>query len=364
MKILVLAPYPLHEAPSQRFRFELFLKFMEQNNVSWDFQSFLLADEWKILYKTGGIAGKVKSVLRGFLRRTSKLSQLGRYQFILIHRELTPFGPPIFEWIIAKVFRKKIIYDFDDAIWMPDQNRENPIWRWLKWRSKVKSICKWSWKVSTGNEYLANYARQYNDQVVVLPTVVDTKIHQPPNAKGQKPKAIPKAFGSQKPTIGWTGSHSTLFYLDEITPILQDLEKEMDFEFLVIANKNPELPLKNFRFIPWNKTTEIEDLCQMNIGIMPLEDTEWSKGKCGFKLIQYLALGIPAVASPVGVNSDIVQEGVTGFLTNSPEEWKIHLKKLLEDKTLRNKLGYNGRKLIDVNFSVESQKEKFLELFH
>lgn len=355
MKILILAPYPLGKAPSQRFRFEHFLKFIEENAITWDFQSFVSDKGWEILYNKGNVTSKLLATLSGLLRRCAVLTRLRSYDYVLIHRELTPFGPPIFEWMISRVFRKKIIYDFDDAIWLADQTHENPIWKMLKWRRKIGSICNWSFKVSAGNNYLADYARTHCEQVVLFPTVVDTAIHSSP---GQKPKAK-----SQKPTIGWTGSHSTLFYLDSLLPVLQELEKTCDFNFLVIANQNPHLPLKNFQFIPWNKETEIEDLSRMDIGVMPLEDNEWAKGKCGFKLIQYLALGIPAVASRVGVNDQIIMDAKTGYMASTPEEWKSKLMLLLQDPELRNRLGNAGRVLIEERFSVKSQESRFLGLF-
>lgn len=350
-KILILAPYPLSQAPSQRFRFELFLKSIEEKGWKYDFQSFLSMRGWHSLYKQGHVLEKIISILAGNARRLLVLSRLSTYEFVLIHRELTPFGPPIFEWIIAKVFRKKIIYDFDDAIWLSDLEIENPIWRWLKWRSKVASICVWSWKVSTGNQYLADFAKRKCNQVVVVPTVVDTNIH----------RLIPRAK-KQKPIIGWTGSHSTLFYLDEIVPLLQSLEKKYEFEFLVIANRKPNLPLNNFRFIPWNKETETEDLGLIDIGIMPLEDSEWAKGKCGFKLIQYMALEIPPVASPVGANSEIIQDGVNGFLVHSEDQWIQKLSMLIEDPNLRVKLGKAGRITIEHQYSVKANEIKFLSL--
>lgn len=355
MKILFLAPYPLQSAPSQRFRFEFFHKFMEEKGMAYDFQSFLSIKGWKVLYEKGRTIDKALAVAGGFLRRMSLLFYLQRYSHIFIHRELTPFGPPVFEWLIGRVFQKKIIYDFDDAIWMPDQVTENPAWKILKWRSKVGSVCKWSWKVTAGNEYLADYARVHCSRVICFPTVVDTEIHQPDPTK--------KVSDQEKLTIGWTGSHSTLFYLNDIIPILQKLEQRHDFNFLVIANKNPQLPLQNFWYIPWNKETEIEDLSNMDIGIMPLEDTEWAKGKCGFKLIQYLAIGIPAVASPVGVNVQIIRDGETGYLADTQEKWLSSLELLLSNHALRKEIGKQGRREMIHHYSVASQKERFLGLF-
>ncbi len=350
-----MVPYPQGEAPSQRFRFEHYLKFMEQSDLKCDFQPFVSTKSWEKIYSEQHNWSKLKILISGLLNRFVLLWHIKKYDFIFIHRELTPLGPPVFEWIIAKILKKKIIYDFDDAIWLPDQNKENLVWKWLKWRSKVSLICKWSWKVSVGNDYLADYARKLNAKVVVFPTVVNTEMHKP---KGQRPKA-----NNRRPIIGWTGSHSTLFYLNMLIPALKALEEEIDFEFRVIANRDPKLNLKNFTFIKWNKTTEIEDLSQFDIGIMPLQDNEWAKGKCGFKLTQYLSMGIPAIASPVGVNKEIIQSEVTGYFAQSKDEWIKHLKILLQNHAMRIDMGRSGQKFISDNYSLKSQKEKFLSLF-
>lgn len=350
-----MTPYPLGKAPSQRFRFEHFLKFMEENDSHWDFKPFVSPGSYEKLYNHRGLLSKIAMLIGGFVSRFLALFKLRRYQIVFIHRELTPFGPPVFEWIIAKLLKNKIIYDFDDAIWLPDQHGENQSWKWLKWRSKVKWICKWSWKVAVGNRYLAEYAERYNQNVVVLPTVVDTKVHAP-EIRNQK-------LETKRPIIGWTGSHSTLKYLDLILPTLLKLEKESDFEFRVIANQDPQLPLKNYQFVTWKKESEIEDLKAFDIGVMPLPDDEWAKGKCGFKLIQYLALEIPAVASPVGVNKEIVLPGKTGLLASSEQEWTSSMSELVQNKNLRTEMGQEGRKLVKKHYSVDAQKQVFFDLF-
>jgi glycosyltransferase involved in cell wall biosynthesis len=355
MKILFLAPYPQNKAPSQRFRFEFFLKSLKTEKIDYDFQSFLSENGWKHSYVKGAVGMKVWALVSGYLRRIFCLFKIFRYEVIFIHRELTPFGPPIFAWIIAKVFKKKIIYDFDDAIWMADPNGESGLWKTLKWRGKVAAICQWSRKVSAGNQYLADYASQYCDRVVVFPTVVNTNIHRPKNDQSN--------FLKKKLVIGWTGSHSTLVYLDPLIPVLKKLEQVHAFDFLVIANKNPVLPLQGFYFLPWQEKTEIEDLSQMDIGIMPLADNEWSKGKCGFKLIQYGALGIPSVTSPVGVNTDIIQDGVNGYLASTDTEWIEKLSLLIQSEDLRKQLGKAGRKTVEDQYSVEANKEKWISLF-
>ena len=186
---------------------------MKEKGWQVDTHSFLSMNGWKIIYK-GSAISRLVSILGGFFRRIAHLLKVPSYDIIFIHRELTPAGPPIFEWIIAKILRKKIIYDFDDAIWLPDPNETNPVIRLVKWKSKVKKICQWSWKVSAGNEYLADFARKYCDQVEMIPTVVNTNYHLPANEE------------HTNITIGWTGSHSTLQYLTPLVPTLDELCKK------------------------------------------------------------------------------------------------------------------------------------------
>ena len=163
--------------------------------------------------------------------------------------------------------------------------------------------------------------------------------------------------------IGWTGSHSTLKYLDEIFPVLEELEKNFSFEFHVIADFPPKCQLKSLRFVKWNKLTEIEDLLKFNIGIMPLPDDVWSKGKCGFKALQYMALGIPAIVSNVGVNAEIVDHGINGFICSNGGDWKEYLKQVLTDSNLVKELSLHTRAKIVDNYSVKSNSQNFLNLF-
>jgi len=193
--------------------------------------------------------------------------------------------------------------------------------------------------------------------VEIIPTVVDTETHKPVEVSSSRESH------KQHLTVGWTGSHTTLFYLAEVVPILVDLQKIYDFTFLVIANKDPQLQLKHYQFIHWSKETEVEDLQQMDIGIMPLEDTQWAKGKCGFKLIQYGAIGIPSIGTSVGVNAEVIKEGETGFLVSDTESWKNKLELLLKDSELRNTMGKAARKKIMADYSVTAVNQKFIELF-
>lgn len=351
--IIFLCPYPKGGAPSQRFRFEQYLEMLTQKGYSYCVEGFLDKNTKRILYQPGRAFQKLLGVLKGFLRRFLLLPSLNRADYVFIHREATPVGPPFIEWIIAKVLKKKIIYDFDDAIWLSDSSGVNSFMVKIKWQQKIASICRWSYKVSAGNEHLCDFARQYCDRVVLNPTTIDTE-HYHNQHKNQHDRPL---------TIGWTGSHSTMKYLYAMKSVLQRLEQVYDFRFAVISNQPPEMKLKNLYFIPWKEATEIEDLLQLHIGIMPLPDDLWAKGKCGFKALQYLSLGIPALVSPVGVNTKIVAHGVNGYLCTSEDEWFHYLSQLLEDQALRIKMGAAGREKVENEYSAQANTKNFLGLF-
>ena len=353
-KVLFLVPYPIRHAPSQRFRVELYEPYLRQAYIQYKIAGFMNEKTWNVLYKDGSALQKAGGIIMGYLKRLKHVIwDIHRYDYIFVHREAAPLGPPVFEWIITKLWRKKMIYDFDDAIWIPNTSAENKIASLVKANWKVKYICKWAYKVVGGNDYLCNYAKQVNSNVIRIPTCVDMeRIHNKI-----------KTHHNGKVVVGWTGSHSTLSYLGDVIPVIKELQEEIDFSFLLIANKKPELNLRDWEFVPWNETTEVQDLLKIDIGIMPLHDDAWSEGKCGFKLIQYLSLGIPAVASPVGVNKDIIEDGTNGYLCSNNEEWKSRLKELITDMQLRQRMGEAGHSKMIREYSIQSQKDNFLNLF-
>jgi glycosyltransferase involved in cell wall biosynthesis len=352
-KILFIAPYPFDEAPSQRFRFEQYFNFLSENNFEIHFSPFLDQKTWKTLYSEGKVLRKMLGVVRSFLKRFLLLFTLYKYDFVFIHREASHIGPPIFEFLIAKVFRKKYNYDFDDAIWLPNYSETNARFHRLKAYWKVRYCIKWAGSISAGNDYLANYARKFNSNVQVIPTTIDTENHH----------NLQTDYHQEKLVIGWTGTHTTMRYLDFIVPVIKELEQKYDFEFLVISNEAPAYHLKSLRFLKWRRETEISDLARISIGVMPLEMDIWSEGKCGFKGLQYMSLGIPALMSPVGVNTQIVSHSENGFLPIKLEDWRVQLETLLLDVDLRNKIGEAGKKTIDERYSVLSNQSNYLSLF-
>lgn len=352
-RIAIYCPYPYSEAPSQRFRFEQYIPIWEKHGYQVDIYPFLSKDTWRGIYQQKGILAKVKIMTRAWLGRWQNLKKAKDADYVFIHRELAQFGPPLFEWILAKIYNKPFIYDFDDAIWLPNYSESNKRFHWIKWYGKVKHIIKWADQVVVGNEFLRDYAFKYNSNVTIIPTTIDLDNHH----------TIQTNYKKKIPVIGWTGTHTTLYYLNSLIPVIQRLESEYEFEFQVISNQAPEFNLKSLRFVPWNKETEIKDLAGFSIGVMPLIEDEWANGKCGFKALQYMALGIPSVISPVGVNTKIVQNEINGFLASNPDEFYMYLKRLLDDMELRETVGKRGNKTVQELYSVCSNQSKYLQLF-
>ncbi len=354
MKIAFLAPYPYNSVASQRFRFEEYFDTLQKKGIKYNFYSFYTWWAFDVLYRENHIIKKILGIIIGYFRRCFHLIKCAPVNYILIHRELTPLGPPIFEWILIFAFRKKIIYDFDDAIWRSDHPTHKKRFLTLKWYRKVVFLCKNSYRVSAGNPYLADYASRYNSRVTINPTTIDTSRTHSMNVYHREDLV----------TIGWTGSHSTLKYLElMLAPLQQILMKFKHTRLLIICNQKPSWELTGMEFLYWNKTTEWEDLSRIHIGIMPLPDNPWTRGKGGFKILEYFALGIPSLASPVGINPDLIDHGKNGFLCIHDEDWVHYLDQLINDRPLRESMGLAGKKLVEDRFSLQSNLETFLGLF-
>jgi glycosyltransferase involved in cell wall biosynthesis len=206
--------------------------------------------------------------------------------------------------------------------------------------------------VIAGNDYLKEKAMKYNERITVVPTPIDT---------GRYSK---KLYGKKaRVTLGWIGSHGTLFYLEKMKPVLDSLGKRFDhIELKIVCDHF--FDCSNLPVIKklWNYDEEIADLKSFDIGLMPLTDDPWSRGKCGFKLLQYLAVGVPVVCSPVGVNKQIVKDGKNGYLAKTESDWMEKLSLLIgSDEGLREDMGMNGRKVVDTEYSLEVNSPKLLE---
>ena len=353
-RALILCNYPPGVAAGQRFRFEQYLGVLRDAGIEATVESFFPPWVWPILYRPGNPLRKAWAVVQGFGRRLALLRRIRQYDSIFIHLEAAPIGPPIIEWALFRL-GCRVIYDIDDAIFINRTSEANRIVAPLRWRSKVAYVTRRSWRVTACNRFLVDWARQFNPRVTLLPTTVDPEYHR------RRGSAAPNA----RPVIGWTGSRSTVAYLDIVIPTLARLQEKHDFMFRVICDVAPAYPqISNYEYVPWRKKTEIEDLQAIDIGLMPVPDGLWERGKVGFKAIQYSALAIVPVVSDVGSGPEVVMDGKTGFVVrNDGDEWYRALEWLLENPGRWAAFGVAAREHILTRYSVPSLAKTYVSLF-
>ncbi|NNC86090.1 MAG: glycosyltransferase [Bacteroidia bacterium] len=352
-KILFIAAHRPNRVPGQRFRYEQYLSALEEDGFDYELSFIVSKRDDKILYKPGNYIWKFWFALKAYLFRIKELFTLGQYDIIFIYREALLTRSVFFEKMYHKS-KAKLIYDFDDAIWVHDVSDANKNLGWLKnpgKYSKIMSLCD---IVFAGNEYLASYAKQFNPNVKIVPTTIDTDYHV-----GSERIANPIC-------IGWTGSLTTLKYFESLLPCLIELKKQCadKLTFKVIVDVEKEYPELGISTTPWSLDTEISELNKIDIGIMPLPDDDWSNGKCGFKGLQYMSLSKATIMSPVGVNNQIINDGVNGLLAKGNNEWKKALVSLIENPELRKKIGTEARKTIENQYSLNSNKVAYIKYFN
>lgn len=351
LRVLALMPYGYDTAPGQRFRAEQWARELA-GQAEFQFIPFESPRLKRILYQPGKRAEKTVEIGRCMLRRINELRKAaGSCDVIYLFRELAPIGPPVLERALAGL-GLPIVYDFDDAIFVPSVSEANKAFQWLKFPRKTETICRLSRHVIVGNAYLKQYADQYCRDVTILPTTIDTVSYQP--------KASNAIEGV--PVIGWSGSVTTAAYLEAAAPMLQALRRRTPFRLAVIGKSGVSIPGIEVFSKPWSAAAEISDIRSFDIGLMPLPDDAWAKGKCGLKTLQYMALGVPSVSSPVGVNSEIIVDGTNGFLAANEAEWVGKLERLLQDEPLRRKFSVEGRRSVEERFSAGIQAPRFLDI--
>lgn len=358
MKVLFVDMHREGRSPSQRFRYEQYLEFFRSHGIHCEHSYLLSSEDDKVFYRPGNYFKKFLILIKSILKRLNDVKKANKdVDIIFIQREAFMLGTTYFERQFAKS-KAKIIFDFDDSIWLTqvsNSSAPNKNLAWLKNPDKTKEIIAISDLILAGNEYLANYARAFNANIEIVPTTINTDEYKPRESSN---------YEVDKVCIGWSGSKTTIDHFEEAIPVLTEIKKKYGdrVTFMIIGDgdyTNEQLVING---LPWIRETEIEDLAKIDIGIMPLPDDEWSKGKCGLKGLQYMALGIPTLMSPVGVNSSIIKDGVNGYLPKNQNEWVNRISKLIEDRELRNQIGKNGRKTVEEGYSVLSQQNNYLKL--
>lgn len=318
--------------PASRFRLIQFIPHLERSGWQVDFRPNRPDRQWRSRWRPRAVRALHYRLGRGLmtLNRLRDISGAGRHDVVFVNRDLA--GRGLFCERRLHRTNPRIVYDFDDAIFVGPN------------RAAVEWMCAQAGWITPGNAYLAAFASQHNDRVTVVPTTIDTDLCQPCASVPGGPVRV-----------GWSGSDQSI--QSTLVPhlgLLRELQTQIDFELVIITNTEPVLPLDGlrWRFIPWRAADESRLGVHLDIGIMPLEDTEFQRGKCALKLLQYMAAGLPAVASPVGVNADVVLPGTTGFLARTSAQWHDAIKTLVRDPELRARMGQAGRDRCVAEYSV------------
>jgi glycosyltransferase involved in cell wall biosynthesis len=351
MRILAIVPSLYNTSPGQRYRIEQWEPILKTSGVEIEYAPFETEELRSVLYKPGNFRAKLSAVAEGVGRRARHIKEVGKYDAIYVFREAALLGPAWFESKLART-GVPLVFDFDDAVFVPYRSPSNGYLSYLKFPSKTATICRKSSHVMAGNEFLADYALRFNNNVTIVPTTIDTEKY----TIKEKPDAGVL-------TIGWSGSHSTAQHLDTVCETLRELAKRERFKLRVIGVPKYKIEGIEVEAMSWRAETEVEDLRMIDIGIMPLPNDEWSKGKCGLKALQYMALSIPTVCSPVGVNTRIINDGVNGFIADGPDEWIDKLTRLLRSSQLRREIGSKGRDTVVQEYSAIAQAPRVLKVF-
>lgn len=337
MKILLLSRYGSLGA-SSRLRSYQFIEYLSDHEVDIKV-SHLLGDDYLSRLYSGG-STRVPSVICSYLKRLMLLTTFWKYDLIWIEYEVFPWMPPIFEKLLS-LFRLPYLVDYDDATFHRYSEHRSSVVRWVL-GGKIKRVMRYSTTVVAGNEYIAEYAKIAGArEVCVIPTVVDESKY-----------VVKNTSLSSRFVIGWIGSPSTQQYLEVVMGALNKLANQAVFELRLVGASHIDQSGFPVKIVQWTEKTEVSDIREFDVGIMPLFDGPWERGKNGYKLIQYMACGVPVVATPIGVNTRIVEHGRNGYLAGNEQEWLVALQELMGDPSLRERMGRQGRIKFEKQYSL------------
>ena len=337
-------------AASTRQRLLQYVPHLAAAGIEVDYHP-LLPDDYVRGMATGERYPRRKT-LRAYLERFRQLASGREADAIWVYAELFPYLPGGWEKLAFRSGRP-VVYDCDDAFFHAYDAHPNPLVR-RRLARKLEPLLSRAAAVCCGNAYLQGYASRFSANTMLLPTVVDTDVYGP---AGSRPADRPV-------TVGWIGSPSTWAYVRPLLPLLRELVESRGVRVRVVgagqAARGDAFP--GLDLVDWSEAREVAEVRSMDIGVMPLPDDIWARGKCGYKLIQYMACALPVVASPVGVNSDIVSPGGNGFLATGEAEWRDALLRLIDDPALRRRFGAAGRRRVEEDYSLRVHAPRFVRL--
>lgn len=349
IKVLLLSRYAELGA-SSRVRYLQYLDDFEAQGWTVEVSPLFSNAYLEVLYAA---KGRVWETVRGYARRLYALMRARQFDVLIIEKELFPFLPALSERLLSRI-RVPYVVDYDDAVFHQYDLNSCAVVRRLLGR-KIDVVMRKATVVVAGNEYLATRAREAGARrIEIIPTVVDSEHYQCGTTRSDGP-----------PVVGWIGTPQTSSYLMPLLPVFEKLRKELGVRFVAVGSREGEFAGTPVETWPWTAQTEVSSIQQFDIGIMPLDDSPWERGKCGYKLIQYMACGVPVVASSVGVNCEIVDHGKNGLLADGVMEWEQMLRDMLrrEAPELRA-MGAIGREKVEAWYSRHVQAVRFIQFVH
>lgn len=356
IRVLALSPMP-EEGAGCRFRIAQFIPYLESVGFEVTLRSLFTTEFFRLVYKPGHYLRKAVTFAGLSLKHVGYLRKASQFDVILLYREMFPIGPAVVERLLASRSRPPIVFDFDDAIFLPSVSDANRLIGALKRPQKVAAIIRRSDHVIAGNEYLADYARRFNPAVTTIPTSVDTRLFVP--ARPMSGHGLDALKATSDPVVGWIGSPTTGSYIRGLANVFRRVRARHQFVLRVSGAGEPlKIPGLVIQNEPWALDREVQLFNTCDVGVYPLANDEWSKGKCGFKAIEFMACGVPVIAAAVGVNREIIRDGVNGFLASTEDEWVEKLGRLLTNPPLRRAFADAGRRTIEARYSLHVNAPK------
>jgi glycosyltransferase involved in cell wall biosynthesis len=324
--------------PSSRYRVFQFLELFRNQGVDLNIQMLFDDSYFEFLRSSSSLGRTIQKsgyVASRFQERRKALRG-DRSNLTIIEQQLFPYLP----YPIEKHFLPdRYLLEMDDAIYLTHPK-------------KIPEMVRTASAVLVGNRTLADFARRFNQNVHIVPTVLNTDLFQPA-----------KKNNAEKIKIGWSGLEYNFKYLSKLTSVFLKLRARYPVEFLILSGSEPRNLEFPFRFLKWDPKHEVDQINEFDLGVMPLEMDEWSRSKCGMKLLQYMALQIPSVATPAGVNAEIIHDGENGLTALTEEDWIKKISLLIENAELRDKMGKLARKTVVEEYSMNTWFPKLLEVY-
>lgn len=349
--LLIICPHPVGYAPGQRLKYEQYFDIFREAGYDITVSPFMTESFQQIVYKKGKFLPKILWTFVGYGRRLADLLRMRRFDIVYVFLWVSPFAPPVFEWCTRKL-AKRLIYDIDDLVFLTPPSSSNPLVHYLRSPNNHISLMRSADHVITCTPYLDAFVRKYNTNTTDISSTINTTLYRPKIDYEVK----------QKITIGWSGSHSTSKYLHLLDQVFIELTQLIPFRLLVMGDPAFKIAGVDVEAVAWSEDHEVATINKFDIGVYPLPDEEWVLGKSGLKALQYMALGIPTIATNIGTIKRIIVPNENGILVQTPEEWKQALLSLMQNKDLREKIGKKAAITVEEGYSINSTKHTYLSI--